>query len=49
MVPELMNIAIIENFRELNRKKLYAALRDNAMENVVLLSGDVHLGQIYHA
>ena len=49
MVPELMNIAIIENFRELNRKKLYAALRDNVMENVVLLSGDVHLGQIYHA
>jgi len=44
IVPERFNCVIVENFRELNRKKLFEALKANSMENVVLLSGDVHLG-----
>ena len=49
MVPERLNVPFIENFREVNRLQLYKALKTNEMENVVLISGDVHLGQIYHA
>ena len=47
MVPERWAPPFVENFRWKNREKLYATLRANQAENVVLLSGDVHLGQIY--
>ena len=39
----------VENFRWINRMKLFEALKKNEMENVVLLSGDVHMGQLYEA
>lgn len=39
----------IEGFYEYNKHRLFDALRNNKMENVLLLSGDIHLGQIYEA
>ena len=44
MVPERFFIPIVENFRWTNRERLYDTLRINEAENIVLLSGDVHLG-----
>ena len=49
MVPERLSLPFVENFRWKNREKLFATLRANEADNVVLLSGDVHLGQIYKA
>jgi len=49
MVPERLLLPFIENFHWKNRERLFSSLRANEAENVVLLSGDVHLGQIYEA
>ena len=49
MIPERIYIPPVENFREKNRERLYETLRNNYVENAVLLSGDVHLGQFYEA
>ena len=44
MIPERVYLPPVENFRWVNREKLFRALKVNQAENVVLLSGDVHLG-----
>lgn len=49
MLTEMINIPLLENFRWKNRERLFRLLRENRMENVVLLSGDVHIGQVYKA
>lgn len=45
-MPEKL-IDSVETFRYKSRKRLYDTLRDNHMEGVVFLSGDVHMTQVY--
>lgn len=44
MLVERLGIKAIENFRWKNKERLLEALARNKMENVVLISGDIHLG-----
>ena len=49
LAERLSFVKPVENFRWKNRDKFFEALARNKMENVVLISGDIHLGQLYEA
>ena len=42
-------VPFLESFCYENRKHLYDTLKSNKMENVIFLSGDVHLGHLYES
>ena len=46
MTTERALLPTFENFHWVNRERLYKTLRLNEMNNVALLSGDVHFGEI---
>ena len=50
ILPERLYLPMVdENFRWKNRERLFRILRENQAENVTLISGDVHFGQLYKA
>ena len=49
MINELLYVPPVENFRWINRERLYSILKVNQVSNAVFLSGDVHHGQLYEA
>jgi len=46
IIPERANIPV-EVFKWKNKKRLFDLLKKNQKDSVVLLTGDVHLGQMY--
>ena len=46
MIPDKY-LDAVEIFKWPSRKRLYDILKDNQMEGVVFLSGDVHMTQVY--
>ena len=47
MIPERGMPLMLEDFKRVNRMRMFELLKKNKMDNVVFISGDVHSGQIF--